>query len=232
MRPELALVHGMFRGKVMPKPTLAERMRLLLRAACVLLLSAVGIATPLAAQDSGMVPASATTAILRNPGTPAAGAADPDVVMVEYFDYNCSYCKQLNPVLISLLEGDQRVSLVYKEWPILSETSRYAAESALAAGWQGKYRDAHEALMRATHLSSHMQIESLLRSSGVDLEVLARDRALHGAEIRELLQRNDAEAAGLGIRGTPGLLIGRRLVNGIYELAGLEQVVAAARRDR
>jgi protein-disulfide isomerase len=190
-----------------------------------------GFAAQLAAEDGGMITPSAETAILRRPGTPIAGATDADVVVVEYFDYNCSYCKKLNPALISLLETDQKVGLVYKEWPILSEASQYAAESALAAGWQGKYRDAHEALMRAPHLSSHQQIESLLQSAGIDLEVLQKDRAVHGAEIRALLQRSDVEAAALGIHGTPGLLVGRHDTFNAYDLAALQQAVALARRD-
>ncbi len=171
--------------------------------------------------------------ILRHPGTPTAGSKDPDIVLVEYFDYNCSYCKRLNPVLTALLDSDKKATLVYKEWPILSEASKYAAEQALASVWQGKYAAAHDVLMRAPQLSTRVQIDSLLQSAGVDLEALSRDRAAHGAEIRAILQRNDAEAAGVGIRGTPGLLIGRHVVDigGVYELAGLQQAVANARRN-
>jgi protein-disulfide isomerase len=192
-----------------------------------------GLATRLAAEDIAMVLASAEQDILRHPGTPSAGSADPDIVVVEYFDYNCSYCKQLNPVLTALLESDKKVELVYKEWPILSDTSKYAAQLALASVWQRKYAAAHDALMRAPHLSSHLQIESLLQNAGIDMQALERDRAMHGGEIRAILQRNDAEAAGVGIRGTPGLLIGRHVVNlsGVYQLAGLRQAVADARRN-
>ncbi len=206
-------------------------MSLLLRNACIVVLGICGLAAPLAAEDAGMITRSAETAIERNPGTPVAGATDADVVLVEYFDYNCSYCKKLTPVLISLLETDQRVGLVYKEWPILSEASQYAAQSALAAGWQGKYRDAHEALMRAPRLTSHAQIDSLLQTAGIDLGVLQKDRALHGTEINALLQRSDVEAAALGIHGTPGLLVGRHDIYNAYDLAALQQAVAAARRD-
>jgi protein-disulfide isomerase len=205
---------------------------LALGAACIIMLGVCGLAARLAAEDVGTVMKSAESTILHDPGTPRAGAMNPDVVLVEYFDYNCSYCKQLNPVLTALLKSDAKVALVYKEWPILSETSKYAAESALAAGWQGKYPAAHEALMRAPHLSSHMQVESLLQAAGIDLPVLQKDRAAHGAEIRALLQRDDSEAGALGIRGTPGLLVGRHVINGVFELDGLQQAVAVARLDR
>ena len=215
----------------MQRPTL-QRFNYALGIACTLMFGVCGLAARLAAEDGGTVLKSAESMILRDPGTPRAGAVNPDVILVEYFDYNCPFCKQLNPVLTALLESDAKVALVYKEWPILSETSKYAAESALAAGWQGKYPAAHEALMRASHLSSHMQIESLLQAAGVDLPALQKDRAAHGAEIRALLQRNDSEAGALGLRGTPGLLVGRHVINGVYELAGLQQAVAAARLDR
>jgi protein-disulfide isomerase len=191
------------------------------------------LATQLNADDIAMVLPGAEQDILRHPGTPSAGSADPDLVLVEYFDYNCSFCKRLNPVLQALLESDKKVELIYKEWPILSDMSKYAAELALASVWQGKYAAAHEVLMRAPRLSSRTQIESLLQGAGIDMAALTRDLSAHAAEIRAVLQRNDAEAAGVGIRGTPGLLIGRHVVDigGVYQLAGLQQAVAAARRN-
>jgi len=199
--------------------------------ACIIILGMCGLVARPAAGDAGTVKKSAEASILHDPGTPRAGATDPDVILVEYFDYNCSFCKQLNPVLTALLKSDSKVALVYKEWPILSETSKYAAQSALAAGWQGKYPAAHEALMRASHLASHMQIESLLQAAGIDLPTLQKDRAAHAAEIDALLKRNDSEAGALGIRGTPGLLVGRHVVDGVYDLGGLQQRVAAARSE-
>ena len=207
-------------------------MSLALYPACFSMLLLCGLALQLRAEDIAMVLPGAEQDILRHPGTPSAGSAVPDIVLVEFFDYNCSFCKQLNPVLTTLLESDNKVALVYKEWPILSDTSKYAAELALASVWQGKYAAAHDVLMRAPHLSSHLQIESLLQSAGVEMQMLYGDRAAHAAEIKALLQRNDAEAAGVGIRGTPGLLIGRHVVDigGVYQLAGLQQAVAEARR--
>jgi protein-disulfide isomerase len=177
------------------------------------------------------VPKSAEVAILRNPGTPPAGATNADVTLVEYFDYNCPFCKKLAPGLQGLLKADARVALVYKDWPILGEVSRYAARLALAAGWQGKYLLAHDTLMAASRLASNGQVDSLLREAGLNMERLKADAQSHGAEIDALLQRNDTEARALGIRGTPGLLAGRHIVNGVYDVPGLEQAVATARRD-
>jgi protein-disulfide isomerase len=183
------------------------------------------------AEDIGTVPKSAEVAILRNPGTPPVGATNPDVTLVEYFDYNCPFCKKLAPGLQGLLKADARVALVYKDWPILSDVSRYAARLALAAGWQGKYLPAHDTLMAAARLATDGQVDSLLRQAGLDMERLKADAKSHGAEIDALLQRNDTEVRALGIRGTPGLLVGRHIINGVYDVPGLKQAVAIARQD-
>jgi len=183
------------------------------------------------AEDLGPVSKSAAIVILRNPGTPPVGAKDADVILVEFFDYNCPFCKKLAPALQALLQADPKVALVYKDWPILSEVSRYAARSALAAGWQGKYLIAHDVLMGATHLASNGQVDGLLRAAGIDTQKLKQASDAHGAEIDALLRRNDTEVRALGIRGTPGLLVGRHIINGVYDVAALEQAVAVARHD-
>lgn len=183
------------------------------------------------AEDIGAVPKSAEIAIVRNPGTPAAGATDADVTLVEYFDYNCPFCKKLAPTLQGLLKADAVVALVYKDWPILGDVSAYAARSALAAGFQGKYLLAHDTLMGAARLASDSQVDSLLRHAGLNMVQLKADAISHGPMINALLQRNDTEARALGIRGTPGLLVGRHIINGVYDVAGLEQAAAIARRE-
>jgi protein-disulfide isomerase len=182
-----------------------------------------------AAEDLGEIPSSAQIAILRNPGTPPVGAKAADVMLVEYFDYNCPFCKKLTPALQGLLASDARVALVYKDWPILSAISKYAAGLALAAGWQDKYEVAHDTLMGATHLSSEVQVEALLHGAGLDMTQLKKDRTVHAAEIDALLKRNDTEARALGIHGTPGLLVGRHIINGVYDVPGLKEAVATAR---
>jgi protein-disulfide isomerase len=183
------------------------------------------------AEDLGPVSKSAAVAILRNPGTPPAGAKYADVILVEYFDYNCPFCKKLAPALQALIQADPKVSLVYKDWPILSDVSRYAARAALASGWQGKYLVAHDVLMGASHLASNAQVDALLRAAGIDMQKLKQASDAHGAEIDVLLRRNDTEVRALGVRGTPGLLVGRHIINGVYDLTGLQQAVGIARQE-
>jgi protein-disulfide isomerase len=194
-----------------------------------LVASALSLPQAAAAEDLGEIPVSAQVAILRNPGTPAVGAKSADVTLVEYFDYNCPFCKKLSPALQGLLASDAHVALVYKDWPILSAVSKYAAGLALAAKGQDKYEVAHDTLMSATHLATDAQVDALLQGAGIDVAQLKKDRVAHGAEIDALLVRNDTEARALGIRGTPGLLVGRHIINGVYDVPGLKQAVATAR---
>lgn len=201
-------------------------------AIAVIVAGALNLPQAAAAEDRGQISSSAQIAILRTPGTPPVGAKSADVTLVEYFDYNCPFCKKLNPALQGLLAADAHVALVYKDWPILSDVSKYAAGLALAAKWQDKYEVAHDSLMGATHLASNAQVDTLLQGAGVDMQRVKKDRAAHGAEIDALLTRNDTEARALGIRGTPGLLVGRHIINGVYDVPGLQQAVATARAAR
>ncbi len=193
---------------------------------CVLLL---GAAT---AQDTAIITVEGQKHMLANPGTPPAGAARPDVTIVEYFDYNCPYCKKLVPALQAILGQDPRVAVVYKDWPILGPVSVYAASSALAAGWQGKYLAAHDALISGPRLAQNDQVDSILQRAGVNVDTLKKDRVTHAKEIAALLQRNDEEAHALALEGTPGLVIGRQLVPGIADVNSLKQLVANSRQAK
>jgi protein-disulfide isomerase len=192
---------------------------------CALLLDAA------AAQDVALITSDGVKQILANPGTGPVGAFKPDVVIVEYFDYNCPYCKKLVPTLKALLAQDSSIGLVYKDWPILGPVSEYAAASALAAGWQGKYLAAHEALLSGPRLAQVDQVDDILQHAGVNMEALKKDRVGHAKEIAALLERNDAEAQALGLKGTPGIVVGRQLVAGIADLGTLKTLVANSRRD-
>lgn len=194
--------------------------------ACALLLTAAS------AQDVSLITAAGQKQMLANPGTEAVGARTPDVIIVEYFDYNCPYCKKEVPVLRALLAQDPKVAVLYKDWPILGPVSQYAAASALAAGWQGKYHVAHDALIGGPRLAQDDQVDAILQSAGVNLDALKKDRIGHAKEIAALLERNDGEAHALSLDGTPGFVVGRQLVAGVADLNSLKQLVAKSRRHR
>jgi protein-disulfide isomerase len=187
------------------------------------------LSLPVLAQGIQLITAEGQKAMLAAPGAEPVGAADADVTIVEYFDYNCPYCKKMAPVLEGLLTEDHHVRIFYKDWPILGDMSVYAAKAALAARWQHKYRVAHDALINGPRLVTTAQVDAALSRVGVNLDTLTKDRAKRSAEIDALIERNDEEAHALNLRGTPGVVVGRQLLPGIVDLGGLKRLVADAR---
>lgn len=196
------------------------------------LLASVWLLGAACAQDVAIITRDGQKQMLANPGTETAGARKPDVTIVEYFDYNCPYCKKLVPTLQALLAQDPKVAVLYKEWPILGDVSVYAASAALAAGWQGKYLVAHDALISGPRLAQNDQVDGILQGAGVNMDVLKKDRTAHGKEIAALLKRNDEEAHALTLEGTPGLVVGRQLLPGITDLSTLKKLVANSRHGK
>jgi protein-disulfide isomerase len=194
---------------------------------CALLLGAAAWA-----QDVQIITRAGQKQMLARPGTPPVGARDPDVTLVEYFDYNCPYCKQLVPALQALVAEDPKIAIVYKDWPILGPVSQYAAASALAAGWQGKYLAAHDALISGPRLAQDQQVDSILQTAGVNMDTLKKDRTEHAKEIAALLERNDQEAHALTLDGTPGLVVGRQLVPGVADVSYLKKLIASSRQGK
>ena len=198
----------------------------------LLSLLALLVLTPAAllAAEPRKAPATLVASLAQPPLMPAAGAKDADVTIVEFFDYNCPFCKKTAPELQKLLHVDPKVRILYKEWPIFGDVSEYAARSALAANWQGKFLRAHEALIgSANDLDKTSQVDTILEGVGVNLTQLARDRTAHATEIAAILTRNAQEAAALGFRGTPGIVIGRQLLPRSLTVKELQDLTQSAR---
>ena len=159
---------------------------------------------------------------------PVAGSPAADVTVVEFFDYQCGYCKRAAPAVKELLRTDPRVRLVYKEFPILGEESRTAARAALAARAQGKYVELHDALMAATAPLTGAEVLRLAGAAGLDVARLEAD--MKAPAIRAAIDRNLALAQALGINGTPAFVIGGELVPGAAPLDELQRLVEQARR--
>jgi protein-disulfide isomerase len=187
------------------------------------------LSTTVQSQELQEISRAGEKAILAKPGLQMTGARNPDVTIVEYFDYNCPFCKKVVPTFKQLLSEDKKLAIVYKDWPVLGESSAYAARCALAAGWQDKYLVAHDALLSGSRLSSNNQIEAILQGVGVDLDKLKKDLASHAGEITALLARNDAEAHALDLDGTPGILVGRQLMPGGADVDFFRKLIAAVR---
>jgi protein-disulfide isomerase len=181
------------------------------------------------AATMSVIPLEQQRLIVKDAGTAVLGAANPEVTVVEYFDYNCPYCRKLAPSIQALITSDPKVAVVFKEWPIFGGISVYAARLALASQWQGKYLAAHDALISAPRLAQAAEVDETLQKAGINLSELKKTLETQGAQIDAILARNSAEARSLGMRGTPGLLVGRDVSTGIGDLAGLQIAAAEAR---
>jgi len=168
-------------------------------------------------------------AILHDPDAPEAGNPKGDLTIVAFFDYNCPFCKKAEPVLDRLLKSDPGIRLVYKDWPILAQSSVYGAQLALAAKYQGRYVQAHGALMALSGRSSDKEMRAALKAAGVDMARLEKDLRKHARSIVALMKRNHAQAEALGLDGTPVFLVGPLLIPAALDDAGFRQAVADAR---
>ncbi len=172
-------------------------------------------------------------AIVNDPNAPVVGNPKGDVTIVAFEDYNCPFCKKADPALLRLVKDDGHIRLVYKDWPILADTSLYGAELALAAKYEGKYEIVHQALMHVppgeNEGDDKAVMDKAVTAAGVDLAPLKKDMGDHIVEIGTLLQRNNAQALAMGFRGTPVFLIGPYLVAAAPDYNGFKKIVAAAR---
>ena len=148
-------------------------------------------------------------AILNDPATPVAGDPAGDVAIVAFMDYNCPLCKKSSPDLKKFVDDDGKVRLVYKDWPILTDASVTGARLALAANYQGKYRQAHVAMMSVRGQKvDDASLRAAVKGAGIDMALLDADLKAHDADISALLKRNKDEADSLGLEATPVFLIG------------------------
>ncbi|WP_128923304.1 DsbA family protein [Bradyrhizobium guangxiense] len=192
-------------------------------------LAAGRITSALAAADDEVL---TEAKVLRDPDTPVAGNPNGNITIVEWSDYNCPYCRKLEPELRQVVQDDGKVRLVMKDWPILGPVSVTAARSALAAKFQDKYHQAHDAMMGVSSRLTEPRINELLAAAGVDMDRLKRDLAGRGSDIDALLKRNNEQAEAFGFRGTPSFIVGKYRVPGVLSMTEFEQVIADARKAK
>jgi protein-disulfide isomerase len=200
------------------------------------LLSLAGIACVVAwfalkheATDTRGALASHGEQVFRDPDSPVGGNPEGGVTLVEFFDYNCPYCRQMSAVIAEAEAADPGLRIVYKEWPVLGAGSEFAAKAALAASRQDKFVAFHRALYRIRGEVDESKVLTTAESIGLDPVRLKSD--LRDSAIATMLKRNLALADALGIDGTPGFVIGDRILVGPMQLNALQTVIASARRS-
>jgi protein-disulfide isomerase len=166
----------------------------------VCLMAVVIGAVSAAALGEGFDDTLSRDAVLRDPEIPVLGNPDGDLTVVEYFDYQCPFCKKLAPQIAQVVRDDGKVRLVLKDWPIFGAVSKSAGQLALAAKYQNKYQEAHDALIGAKEKLSDANIPELLTKAGVDVEKAKGDLQTHQKTIEDVLVHNNAQADAFGFQ--------------------------------
>jgi protein-disulfide isomerase len=166
--------------------------------------------------------------LLHDPTSPVSGNPKGEITLVEFYDYRCGYCKKAASAVTEIQKIDPRVRVVYKDFPILGESSELAAKAALASQAQGKHQAFHEALL-ASH--ADMTKEAILKIAvGVGLDAKRLEADMANPKWQAVIAKNRALARELGISGTPGFIVGNELVPGMLDLNGLKELIARAGR--
>lgn len=168
--------------------------------------------------------------LTEGPYSPFIGAADADVVIVEFFDFNCGYCKKAFTDVQKLVDEDKNVKVVFKEMPILSPASRMMAEWSLAANKQGKYWEFHKKLMMHPGGKDQASLEMLARDIGLDVKQLKED--LKDPALKEAIDQNLKISREMGINGTPAFIIGDFLARGYMGYDSMKSTIATIRDEK
>ncbi|WP_342236204.1 DsbA family protein [Inquilinus sp. OTU3971] len=165
--------------------------------------------------------------IFRSPSSPVIGNPEGDVTLVEFFDYQCPYCKRVQPDLERLLKEDSGLRVVMKEFPILGPVSVAAAQASLAAQRQGKYLDFHMKLMAVKGQLTEAVIYETAKQVGLDIDRLSQD--MRDPSVAAELRANGDLAQALGVQGTPAFIINNQLIPGAI---GYDPLKSLIEKDR
>ncbi|MBC7311098.1 MAG: DsbA family protein [Rhizobium sp.] len=160
---------------------------------------------------------------------PVLGNPKGDVTLVEFFDYQCPYCKKSHPTVKKLVEQDGNIRLVLKDWPVFGGASIFAAQAVLGAAQIGQYEKAMEALMRTSGKLTEEVVEKALTGAGLKMQDIVAAVNKHSGKISGLLDRNYSQALALNFVGTPSFVIGSHLYPGVLDEKGLKEAIATAR---
>ena len=153
--------------------------------------------------------------VFRSPASPSLGNVDGDVTVVEFFDYNCGFCRRAIGSIGELIEQDRNVKVVFKEMPIFGEESEEAARAAIAAGKQGKYWDMHRELLEQPGRANKQKALAIAKALGLDVAKLEQDMEL--PEVRREITQVQQLGQKMGIQGTPHFIIGNQTIPGAPE---------------
>lgn len=178
-------------------------------------------------RDTAAAIAANRAAITTPVGDAWAGNAKGDVTVVEYYDYNCGYCRASLPTIDALVASDPNIRVVFRDLPILAPSSGIAAQMSVAAARAGRFKPFHDALYAAGPVTD-ATIAASARKAGLDPAALGRDA--QSPAVLDTVRQNLSAQRALGLTGTPGFVIGDRLLTGAQPLADLQAAIADARK--
>lgn len=167
--------------------------------------------------------------LFHDPSTPISGNENGDVTIVEFFDYQCGFCKRALDTILDILEEDDGVRVVWKELPILGPASEFAARAAMAAHRQGKYFEFHTAVMSSRGRLTPEKVMGIASEKGVNIDRLKRD--MNDPAIAAYLNETLRLARALGVNGTPGFVIGDKLIPGVIDKDRMMRLIADVRNQ-
>jgi protein-disulfide isomerase len=169
--------------------------------------------------------------LFHSPRHVVIGNPQGDVTFVEFFDYNCGYCKRAMGDMLTLMKEDAKLKVVLKEFPVLGQGSVEAARVAVAVRMQDKtgkkYLEFHQKLLGSRGQADKARAMAVAKDVGLDMGRLERDLA--SDEVRKSLEESFKLAEKLGLNGTPSYVIGRDVVIGAVGLEALKEKVNTAR---
>src|SRR5436853_3532126 len=169
--------------------------------------------------------------IFNSPRGVVLGNKDGDVTFVEFFDYNCGYCKRAMTDMLDLMKADPKLKVVLKEFPVLSQASVEAAQVGVAVRMQDptgkKYLDFHQKLLTGRGAADKARAMAVAKEVGLDMTKLEKD--LSSAEVRNTLEENFKLAESMGMNGTPSYVIGKQVVIGAVGVENLKEKIGIAR---
>jgi protein-disulfide isomerase len=172
-----------------------------------------------------------SAALFSSPRQVTLGNPQGDVTVVEFFDYNCSYCKRAMVDMLDLLKGDERLKFVLKEFPVLGEGSIQAAQVAAAVRMQDKsgkkYLEFHQKLLSGRGQADKARALAAAKDVGLDIARIEKD--MSGDEVKATLEESFKLAEALGLNGTPSYVVGGDVVVGAVGFKTLKEKVNAAR---
>lgn len=168
--------------------------------------------------------------LFNDPQAPVMGNSGGTLTIVKFFDVQCTYCRRAYPIVKDTLAADPDLRLLLRDWIVYGETSYLASRLLLAANEQGRYEAAMDALMTYDGRLKPSITEDLLKERGIDIDAANRWIASNGPEADKLFRRNERFAHMLGLRGTPGFVVGRAIIPGFVPAETFNRVIATEKK--